>query len=233
MQDVLLGILGGMGPEATSYFFQQLTKATPAKKDSEHIKTIIFSNPQIPDRTQAILYEGISPVKEMVKTARVLEDAGASMIFIPCFTAHHYYEEVQKLVNIPILNLLTIIKEHIEKNYNGIERIGILCTSGTKASKIFDKAFDQYEVLYSDEVIQEEKIMKAIYGEEGIKAGFTEGTPNELLIVAAKHLKDRGADIIVMGCTEIPLALGEDALDIPILNPMKLAAISIVRKIKG
>ena len=233
MTDHILGILGGMGPEATAYFFQQFIKATPANNDLEHIKTIIYSNPQIPDRTQAILYDGISPVEEMIRTARVLEKSGADFIFMPCFTAHHFVEQVQDGINTPVINLLHIVKEYIEVNHSNIKSLGILCTTGTKRSKIFDDVLYNYQLIYPDEEMQENYVMKAIYGEKGIKAGYADGISSQLLNDAGQELKNRGAEILVMGCTEIPLALKEDALDIPILNPMKLAAHYLVKRIKG
>ncbi|MEW9124405.1 MAG: amino acid racemase [Thermotaleaceae bacterium] len=233
MAEKILGVLGGMGPEATAYFFQQLIKATPVKSDADHIKTILLSYPQIPDRTQAILGKGESPVEEMVKAARILEQAGVTTIFMPCFTAHYFIETIQARIQTPMANLIKIIYDHIKTEYEGTKKIGILCTNGTKESKIFDKEMQDSLVLYPDDEIQEKWVMQAIYGEQGIKAGYTDGKPTVLLKDAAKHLQEKGADLIVMGCTEIPLALSEDAVLIPTLNSMKIAARHFVKGFKG
>ncbi|MBB6218225.1 aspartate racemase [Anaerosolibacter carboniphilus] len=228
MTDYTLGVLGGMGPEATAYFFQHLIKATPAQKDSDHIKTIIYSNPQIPDRTQAILGKGISPVEEMKKTARTLEKLGVNGIFIPCVTAHYFLEEVQQNIRIPILSLPEIVHQYLKVQHKDKERVGILCTTGTKNSGILDRTLDSFQLIYPDEYHQEKYVMEAVYGTMGIKAGYVSGEPSERLKKAAYHLKENGAQVIIMGCTEIPLAFQEDSIDIPVINIMKIAAEHIV-----
>ena len=233
MTEKILGILGGMGPEATSYFFHQLIKATPVKKDEDHIKTIIYSNPQIPDRTEAILGRGESPAEAMVKSANILAQAGVSTVFMPCFTAHYFFDEVQAQVNTPMTSLLKIIHHYIDEHYKDIKTVGILCTDGTVKSKIFENELDNYDVIYPKEDIQASCVVKAIYGEKGIKAGYTEGEPTELLAKAAQHLKDQGAQLLIMGCTEIPLAFKEESIDIPVVNSMKIAAQHFVKQFKG
>lgn len=87
----VIGILGGMGPEATAELFLRIIKATPAQRDQDHLRVIVDNNPKIPDRTAAILGEGQSPLPEMVRTARNLERAGVDFIVMPCNTAHYYY----------------------------------------------------------------------------------------------------------------------------------------------
>ncbi|KXG74423.1 cysteate racemase [Thermotalea metallivorans] len=232
MKDYILGVLGGMGPEATSYFFQQLIKATPAQKDADHIKTIIYNNPQIPDRTQAIVGKGITPANEMIQTALALEKIGVNEIFIPCITAHFFVQEVQQYIHTPILNLLKILQQYLKINHQDVVKVGILCTTGTKNSQIFDRELETYHLIYPDDFYQENYVMEAVYGEKGIKAGFTTGIPSEKLAEAAKHLKEKGAEIIMMGCTEIPLAFREDMIDIPVMNALKIAAEYIVERVK-
>ncbi len=231
MTDYVLGILGGMGPEATAYFFQRLLKATPAQKDADHIKTIVYSNPHIPDRTQAILGTGKSPAVEMIKTALELEKVGANGIFIPCVTAHYFVEEVQNNIHVPIWDLLKILHMYLKTHHSDIKKVGILCTTGTRRSKIFDREIDTFQLVYPNEAVQEAEVMEAIYGERGIKAGCTTGEASQRLTQAALHLKEKGAQVIVMGCTEIPLAFQEDSIDIPAINIMKIAAEHIIERI--
>src|SRR5690554_5446049 len=104
MKEKVIGILGGMGPEATCEIFRKIIKFTQVKTDAEHIRVVIDSNTKIPDRTKAIFGKGISPVKEMVATAKNLQGAGADFIIIPCMTAHFFIDEVQKAIDIPIIN---------------------------------------------------------------------------------------------------------------------------------
>ncbi|MTI56442.1 aspartate/glutamate racemase family protein [Geosporobacter ferrireducens] len=233
MTEKILGILGGMGPEATSYFFHQLIKATPVKKDGDHIKTIIFNNPQIPDRTEAILGRGESPVEVMAKSARILEQVEVSTIFMPCFTAHYFFDEVQAQIHTPMTNLLKIIHHYIEEHHKDVKTVGILCTDGTIKSKIFEKELEHYNIIYPQQDIQASCVVEAIYGEKGIKAGYTEGEPAERLTKAAQHLKAQGAQLVIMGCTEIPLAFKDESIDVPVINSMKIAAQYFVKQFKG
>ena len=96
MSEKTIGILGGMGPEATIDLYYRIIKATPACKDQDHIKTIIYSNPKIPDRTKAILSEGRSPLPELLSTASAIKRAGADFIIIPCNTAHYFINALRK-----------------------------------------------------------------------------------------------------------------------------------------
>ena len=101
-----IGILGGMGPEATNLLCQEIVNLTPAQKDQEHIPFIVINNPQIPDRTQALLYNGESPIPSMLKSAKTIESAGADFIILPCNTAHNFIPNIQSKINIPFINMI-------------------------------------------------------------------------------------------------------------------------------
>ena len=90
MSEKTIGILGGMGPEATADLFYRIVKATPVERDQDHPRTIIYSNSKVPDRTPAIAGEGESPLPEMLMAARSLEGEGADFLIIPCNTAHYF-----------------------------------------------------------------------------------------------------------------------------------------------
>ncbi|MCK4835869.1 MAG: aspartate/glutamate racemase family protein, partial [Candidatus Aminicenantes bacterium] len=92
----IIGILGGMGPEATVHLCDLIVKKTRAEKDKDHIPMIIMNNPEIPDRTAAIIGEGDSPLPDLIKTAQSLEKAGAHFLVMPCVTAHHFYPDMIK-----------------------------------------------------------------------------------------------------------------------------------------
>src|SRR3989344_7801451 len=94
-----IGIIGGVGPEATLDLYRWIIKLTPAKKDQDHIPTLIYSLPQIPDRTQALLYGGEDPLPYLVKAAKVLKRGGADFLIIPCNTAHAFIDQLQKQVD--------------------------------------------------------------------------------------------------------------------------------------
>ena len=116
-----IGILGGMGPQATLFFYQKILNLTPAEKDQDHIPTLIYSNSQIPNRTEAILNDQLEMTrKSLVDSARVLEDGGASFIVIPCNTAHHWIEDIKQAVSISVVDMIEetvsfLVKRQLKK----------------------------------------------------------------------------------------------------------------------
>lgn len=229
MNDKIIGILGGMGPEATANLFIKIIKTTKVKADQDHYRVIIDSNVKIPDRTQFILGLGESPVKSMVETGKILEKSGVDVGCIPCITAHYFIEEVQKELSFPLLNALEELNEYIKINYPIVKKIGILATTGTINTGLFEKYLSNLEIVYPETITQEKKVMEAIYGKEGIKSGNTGEYPLNLLKDASNELIRNGAEILVSGCTEIALVLNNRHVKKPILDPMDILAKSIVR----
>jgi aspartate racemase len=109
-----IGILGGMGPEATAYLFRKIIRHTKADKDQEHLKVIIFNNPKIPDRTDFILEKGTeNPLPYLAEAAKELQRSGADFIIIPCNTAHYFYEDICRAVSIPVINMIEAVADEI------------------------------------------------------------------------------------------------------------------------
>ncbi|HSL87002.1 MAG TPA: amino acid racemase, partial [Bacteroidales bacterium] len=182
MKEKILCIIGGMGPEASAQLYMKMIKATKVKKDQEHFRIIIDSNPKIPDRTRAILGLGESPVNDIVETANNLQKMGVDIACIPCITSHYFYDDVIKGTDLKIIHALEELNIYIHEEYPGIKKIGVLATTGTKNTKIFDRYLKDVTIVYPDEKFQEDYVMEAIYGEgTGIKSGVTEGVPVELL----------------------------------------------------
>jgi aspartate racemase len=220
-----IGILGGMGPEATAYFYELIIKHTGAEKDQEHIKVVIFSNPEIPPRTDAILGIGPSPTPLLVEGFRRLHDAGADFTVMPCVTAHHFIPEVRQQIDIPLISLLDESVKWAKEEIPEIRKAGLVASTGTIESRLFHNAFGQagIEVL-TPEAEEQEQVVEAIFGEKGIKAGFTSGSPKEILVSTARVLVARGADAIIAGCTEVPLVLKDMDIPVPLIEPLRIAA---------
>ena len=230
MNDKRIGILGGMGPEATAHFFFKLIKATPSKNDQDHFRVIMDSNTKIPDRTSAILGKGESPIPALVDTAKTLEGANVDVACIPCITAHYFIEDIQREVNYPIINALIELKKYIKDNYSYVKNIGILATSGTLQSGLFDKYLSDYNLMYPDEEMQKEKVMKAIYSPDfGIKSGVIYGTPIDMLKETGEHLISNGAQLLIAGCTEIGLVMNASHFKVPLIDPMDVAIEVIIK----
>ena len=131
MAEKTIGILGGMGPEATLDLFSKIIANTPAAKDQDHLRVVIDSNPKVPDRTAAILRGGESPVPAMKAGIQALKQAGADFVVIPCVSAHFFLDELQREATLPILSMLDVTAEHIRKDHLHIRTVGMLATTGT------------------------------------------------------------------------------------------------------
>lgn len=224
-----IGIIGGMGPEATAQFYLKLIAKTPVKVDQDHFRVIIDSNPQIPDRTAAILGVGESPVAMIVETGKTLEQAGVTIGCIPCITSHYFYDDVQSQLNFPIIHAIKALNTYIHDNYPDVKTIGVLSTTGTMNTRLYDLNIEDLEILYPDQRVQEEKVMRAIYGPEGIKCGNHGALPLSLLRSAANQLVAKGAELIIAGCTEIPLVLHQEHLDVPLIDPMDVVIEALLK----
>ena len=220
-----IGILGGMGPEATGYFYELIVKQTRAETDQDHIKAVIYSNPEIPPRTDAILGIGPSPTPLLVEGFRRLKDAGADFVVMPCVTAHYFYPEVKDQVDIPFISLLDEAVGWGKKEVPNLKKAGLIASKGTLETKLFHNVFSKegIEVIHPEED-EQNQLMEAIFGPKGIKAGFTTGFPKETLVSIAKVLIARGADAIIAGCTEVPLALKDRDIPVPLIEPLRIAA---------
>lgn len=220
-----LGILGGMGPEATLCLFSLIIKNTDAAKDQEHIPVIIYNNPQIPDRTKHIVYGEESPLPMLIEGAKFLEKSGADAILIPCNTAHFYAPQIKELIAVPIIDMIETTAKFIKDREGESCKVGVLATTGTIRSNLYQKSLAKEgidSITLSPEE-QEELVMEAIYGKKGVKAGFKK-YPALLLKEAASLLCDRGAQYIIAGCTEIPLVLTGKELKCNFVNTMELLA---------
>jgi aspartate racemase len=228
MPEKIIGILGGMGPEATIDLFYKIIKFTPAEKDQEHLRIIIDNNPKIPDRTAAILGKGEDPLPALQETAQNLEKAGADFIVIPCNTAHYFLSSIQESVNIPVLNMIEETAKETKKRIPQIKKVGLLASIGVYKSEIYHQRFKKFNIeVISPEEKDKEEIMKVIYT---IKAGDLSKRVKKNILKITQKLIDKGAEAIIAGCTEIPLILKEGDVSVPLIDPTQILAKAAVQK---
>ncbi len=199
-----LGILGGLGPAASVYFYQLITRHTEALCDQDHLDIILISKASIPDRTDYILGKSEkSPLPSMTEGVKKLAEAGAQLIAVPCNTAHYFYDELERLSPVPVLN---IVKETVFLAQSaGIRKLGIMATAGTVLSGTYQKVCSScgVEAVLPCEASQQ-TLMDIIY--KDIKTAKNPDM-NAFLAVAAE-LYANGAEAIVLGCTELSLIQG-------------------------
>ena len=206
-----VGLIGGLGPAATVDLYDKIVKATPAKIDQEHIKLVVEQNPQIPDRTAALLHGGEDPTIALYNCAKRLEKDGCDAIIVPCNTAHAFVPYLERHLGIPFINMQQTALDEIARKLGETARIGLLATSGTVQTGIYsEKAQSMGLPMFVPDHAHQERVMASIYGPKGAKAGYTDGICKEDLLSAAKYLvEEYDCNCLILGCTELPHILDE------------------------
>lgn len=217
----ILGVLGGLGPMATVYFFNMIIRMTDAKKDQDHLDIIINNRSTTYDRTAFILGESNdNPLEMMIADGKRLASIGAECVAIPCNTAHYFYDEIQNHLDIPVLN---IVKETVSfLKDSGYEKAGILATSGTITTHTYQKMCDKYDLSYEipDDLYQMD-LMSIIY--DDIKSG--KPADMEKFNTIVNSLIDKGCDCVILGCTELSILKNDNKLNsIFYIDSMELLA---------
>lgn len=215
-----IGIVGGMGPLATADLFTKIIQMTDAGSDAEHIHIIIDNNPKTPDRTSAILKGTESPLPYLVRSAERLHTAGADFLLIPCITSHHFLPELTKQISVPVVNMIEETAKHLVEQK--IQKAVVLATDGTRQSKVFDTIFANYgvEVCYPSSEAQQ-ALMDVIY--KGVKAGLST-FDTSVLNREIEKLISQGAEVVILGCTELPLAAQMYGIAGNLVNPTDILA---------
>jgi len=201
----MLGVLGGMGPLATADFYAKLIAQTPASRDQEHVPVIIYAVPQVPDRTAALLHGGASPLPALLAGLQALTAAGAQAIAIPCNTAHAWYDELAAASPVPILHIADAAADAAARIAGPGARLALVATSGTLAAGFYPRRFAArgFDCATPTDPEMRDLVMPGI---GRVKAGAVD-EGGRLLERAIGALLARGAGAVVLGCTEVPVAL--------------------------
>jgi aspartate racemase len=225
----IIGILGGMGPAATADFYAKLVSTTPGASDQDHLRTVIWSDPTIPDRTEALLGDGPDPTPWLLDGSRVLREAGATVIAIPCNTAHAFVPRIADHVGLPIVHMIDEVAQHLGALSPRIHTAGLLATTGTVRAHLYQEWLDSVGIrlVLPGTDSQDREVMAGI---RAVKAGDRDGPATALLTRAARRLTAQGAQAVIAGCTEIPLGLPADAVEVPLVDPALVLARALVRR---
>ena len=221
-----LGVLGGLGPMSSVYFYELLTSLTAATCDQEHLDVLISSRATTPDRTDFILGRStLDPAPVMIEEARRLERAGADLIAIPCNTAHFFYHQVRESVGIPILDIIEETCRCVAES--GARSLGLLATEGTVSAGSYRVACEKMGLLYLAPLPGEQELISNLIYKQ-IKRG-EKASPDDVLRVA-DALCARGAERVVLGCTELSLLTRQYSFDARFVDSLHaLARTAILR----
>ena len=216
----VLGILGGLGPIATVYFYDLLTRHTKAGCDQDHIDVIINSRASTPDRSAYIMGESTqNPFDIMAADAARLVTFGADVLAIPCNTAHYFYDMLNETITVPILNM---VEEPVrEARRRGCRKVGVLATTGTIHTGTYARLCEKHGLAYAvpDEAHQK-LVMDVIYGD--IKGSRPADMDKFAAVVDS--LQAQGCTRMILGCTELSIVKRDEKLDAFYIDSMEVLA---------
>ncbi len=227
-----LGIVGGMGSRAASILFRKIIDCSPAIKDQDFIEIVLHNNSAIPDRTQAIVYGGASPVREILRSIELFNQSNIDVVVLACVTSYHFFEEIQRHSKAEIINPISLVKEHILEHYGFVKKIGLLATTGTLKTGLFQNEFQDsdIEIALLNEEDQENIFMESVYMKNGLKSSKISNKALTLFNQALPKLINQGAELIIGGCTEVQIVLNNKIDQVPYIDVMDIAAKEIIRR---
>ena len=210
-----LGVIGGLGPMATAYYLELVIRMTDVGRDQDHPEVIVMNIPSIPDRTAFILGKSTeNPLEPMIELGLQMKGLGADVIATPCVTAHYFHEDLQAGIGLPVIHVIRKTAELLHQQ--GVRRVGLMATDGTVQSGIFQRQIEELgmEMILPDREGQQ-GVMELIYNQ--VKAGLQ---PDMTLFDSIRdQLHSSGAEVVILGCTELSLLkktcdLGSGILDV-------------------
>jgi aspartate racemase len=217
----VVGIIGGMGPEATLDLMRRVLAKTPARDDQDHIHLIVESNPKIPSRIAHLIDgTGADPTPELIRIAQNLERAGAEALAIPCNTAHAYAHSIRRAISIPLLDMVQLTVDDIAGSRR-VARVGLLASSAVLATELYAKSFACHGIAVVHPGRQDE-VMSLI---KTVKSGETGPQIQAALAQIALELA-RQADVLLVGCSELSVIAA--GISSPYVDSLDVQARAIV-----
>jgi aspartate racemase len=217
----VVGIIGGMGPEATLDLMRRVITKTPAQDDQDHIHLLIESNPKIPSRIAHLIDEsGPDPTPELIRIAENLEKAGADALAMPCNTAHAYATAIRSAVGIPFIDMIAITVAEVAQGMPS--RVGLLASSAVLKTRLYEAAFAA-QGIKTVAPADQTSVMKLI---KAVKQGATGPVERAALEALAKELANE-VDSLIVACSE--LSVISDRISVPFTDSVEVLANHIVR----
>lgn len=226
----VVGIIGGMGPEATVELMRRVIAATPAGDDADHIHMIVDNNPKVPSRIAALIEgSGADPAPELVHMARGLAAAGATVLAMPCNTAHAYAGHIAAAVAIPLLDMVALTASRIASMRPAPRRAGMLASSAVRSLGLYEKALRPHgvELAYPARQAEVMEIIKAV------KRGDASPVRRRALAEIAADLEDSGSDLLLVACTELSVLAAGLESRLPVLDALDVLSETILAHALG
>jgi aspartate racemase len=221
-----VGVLGGMGPAATLDLMTKVMLAAGATCDQDHVRLIVDSNPQVPDRNAALAGKGADPGPVLAQMAQGLQAAGAKGLAIACNSAHAFADQVRDAVSIPLLDMVEAAVAEVRALHPSARRPGLLAADAALNARLYQRAFLEKELApVTLDADGRAAFMRLLYR---IKAGEMDATTRAEMATLAMELKSSGADVLVAACTEVPLVLAAHETGLPMVDPAAVLARRIV-----
>jgi aspartate racemase len=220
--ELVVGVIGGLGPEATHDFFGKVLQHSAASRDQDHIHMVIENNPKTPNRNEAIAGKGPSPGPYLAEMAKSLERAGADFIVMACNTAHAFESDIRAATSKPFVSLIAEVVNEVQTKHPAAKRVGLLAAQGCLDARIYHNAFAAagIEVLQLEPDLQA-KFMELLYR---IKGGDRSAAIGREMQAMGEKLVGIGADILIAGCTEVPLVLKSGENSKPLIDSTDVLA---------
>lgn len=229
--DLTVGVLGGMGPEATLDFMSKVIAMTAGKQDQDHIRMIVDHNPRVPNRQAAIRSRSGDVGSELAAMAARLETAGADFLVMPCNSAHAFVADIREAVTIPFVSIITESLRRCEATVPDARRVGVLATDGLLEAGIYQQALAEAgrEAL----VPRDDELSRLMSLIGRVKAGDKGRDVAEAMGTLAELLASAGAEVIIAACTEIPLVLPAGNVSVPVISSTDALARAAVELAQG
>ena len=220
--DKVVGVIGGMGPEATIDFMSRVLAATPASKDQDHVRMVVENNPRIPSRQLAMRGEGDNPGPAIAAIAARLEAAGADFLVMPCNLAHAWQGDIMAATRIPFVSIIEVSVRSALSRSGDDSAIGLMTTPGCFAAGLYQQALaDAGRPVIAQTPDELAETMALV---ERIKAGDRGPDVTAGLRELADALVNRGAKVLIAACTEFPLVLDESMFDVAFVSSTDVLA---------
>ena len=230
-REPIVGILGGMGPEATVELMRRLVARTPASCDNDHIRCIVDQNGKVPNRSVAIAAGDPAPGEVLADMARRLTAYGADMLCMPCNTAHYYLPQIRAASALPVVDMLECTVQAARQAFPTARKAAVLCTTGTRATGLYDErlAREGFRAAYPP-AMQQEMLMAVI---TAVKGGDTGAKVRADFQAVIDFMRAEGAELAIAACTELSVICPDSKEQAFVLDALDCLVDALVKRVKG